>query len=605
MSQNQTAQSLLEELNTTHRTLHARYEEYFWISYMGDHSVDVLKNEALAALDAFKARTDWYDRVCRALATARPKDKGRLLYWKKFFELYQVPASVIPLKKKIDALETRMHKKVAKRKEGYHDPTTQTFVKASALKMRSLMRTHKDEAVRKACFDALESLALTNLDDYVVYVQLLNQYARALGYEDFYAFKIMQEEGMTKQELFAIFDTLYAKTKYAFLDIREMAKRQKGLRKPWNFGFMMSGDFTKEEDQYFPFSEAVPRWGRSFAALGIDFAGGSLQLDLLQRDGKYSNGFCHWPQLVHYVGNTRVPGSANFTCNVVLGQPGSSFEGYHTLFHEGGHAAHFLNTTQTETCLNHEYPPMSTAWAETQSMFLDSILASYEWKSRYAYNRNGEVYPFALQKKKIERLHHLNPLWLMGVLFVSDFERAVYEHPNLTTDVVVSLAKKMYKKYFDRSVDSLSVLSTPHLYSWSSTCSYHGYGLAELAVQQWRAYFYKKYGYIVDNPQIGKEMKAVWKLGASKTFKECVIRATGKPLSPNAWLKESTRPLASLLRESKARAARLESVPVYSKKVDIRGHIAMVSGKETIADTTRGFQAMTDTYAQWLDGKHG
>src|SRR5215472_3877424 len=37
---------------------------------------------------------------------------------------------------------------------------------------------------------------------------------------------------------------------------------------------------------------------------------------------------------------------------------------------------------------------------------------------------------------------------------------------------------------------------------------------AELALEQWRDYFYEKYDYIVDNPSVGKEMREVWKLGS-------------------------------------------------------------------------------------------
>ena len=37
-------------------------------------------------------------------------------------------------------------------------------------------------------------------------------------------------------------------------------------------------------------------WGRSFAAMGIQYKGATMTLDLLDRKGKYSNGFCHWPQ---------------------------------------------------------------------------------------------------------------------------------------------------------------------------------------------------------------------------------------------------------------------------------------------------------------------
>ena len=49
-------------------------------------------------------------------------------------------------------------------------------------------------------------------------------------------------------------------------------------------------------DPYFPFEEAVDVWARTFAGLGIQYKGATMRLDLCDRPGKYSNGFCHWPQ---------------------------------------------------------------------------------------------------------------------------------------------------------------------------------------------------------------------------------------------------------------------------------------------------------------------
>lgn len=58
----------------------------------------------------------------------------------------------------------------------------------------------------------------------------------------------------------------------------------------------LAGDIEREMDPYFPFEEAVDVWARTFAALGIQYRGARMRLDLCDRPGKYSNGFCHWPQ---------------------------------------------------------------------------------------------------------------------------------------------------------------------------------------------------------------------------------------------------------------------------------------------------------------------
>ena len=54
----------------------------------------------------------------------------------------------------------------------------------------------------------------------------------------------------------------------------------------------MAGDLTKRMDPYFPFEKSVEMWGRSFSKLGISYKSATMDLDLLDRKGKYSNGTC-------------------------------------------------------------------------------------------------------------------------------------------------------------------------------------------------------------------------------------------------------------------------------------------------------------------------
>jgi Zn-dependent oligopeptidase len=341
-------------------------------------------------------------------------------------------------------------------------------------------------------------------------------------------------------------------------------------------------------------------WGRSFAALGIKYNGGRLQLDLLDRKGKYNNGFCHYQDVVYYKNGKWKPGSADFTCNAVPGQVGSGVRGLETLFHEGAHAADRLNGRQKEAILNTEYPPASVAWAETHSQFCDTIANSIEWRMRYAKNASGKAYPFELFEKKVRKLQPFQPLSMMGIIFVSEFEKEIYETANLTRQKTLKIAKKLDKKYFDLTVGSYHALYIPHIYSWDSSAYYHGYGLSELALHQWREYFYKKYGYIVDNPNIGREMTRVWRLGSTKTFPEFVKLATGKKLSTEAFIKTVTRSAEETLKTAKERIKRLETIPRYGKKVDLNAKIKMVHGKKTICTDAKSFEEMATNYAGWL-----
>lgn len=602
------AEKLLEYLNANFNRTHTAYEKAFWISHIGDHSVDKHMNKAQAERDNFRANANLKNEVLFFIKNGKTSksDREKLHAWKSFFSMYQMSEEALAVKKEAAKLEAVILTKHTTRKEGYIDPKTKKFIPASENKMRVIMRTNPDEATRRACFEATEKLALDTLDEYIEIIKLRNKFAKILGYDNFYAYKLHIDEKMTMKELFAIFDVIYEKTKFGFEKIRELEKTMPGLRKPWNFGYMMTGDFTKEEDSYFQFDHALSYWGKSFASLGIDFQGGSLNLDLLDRKGKYSNGFCHWPVVVQYKKDKgtgklkRIPATAGFTCNAIPRQIGSGIQGINTLFHEGGHAAHLLNSVQTESCLNHEYPPLSVSWAETQSMFIEAISNSIEWRTRYAKNSAGEPYPLEIYERKVAKLHPMIPLGLMGMLFVSTFEKEIYECKKLSHKFVIEAAKKVSKKYMDFSNDSLRVLNVPHIYSWESSAYYHGYALAQLGVEQWRDYFYKKYGHIVDNPKIGKEMVKVWKYGSLYPSKEFIKMATGSPLSPDAFIENVTQSMESLIAKAKEKIEHLKKVPELKKAIKLNAKIIMVHGKKKIADNSKSFEDMDMKYRKWL-----
>jgi predicted nucleic acid-binding protein len=168
---NPSAETLLSELNAGHLKVHRAFEEAFWLFKMGDHTVKDAMNEAEEARDAFRADARNLERV-RAVISASatlPKEIERLRIWEDFFNLYQTPAELMPLKAKIGKLESDIEQKLATATEGYIDPHTNAFAPASKVAMRMMVRTNRDEAVRKACFDALEKMATLALEEYSRY----------------------------------------------------------------------------------------------------------------------------------------------------------------------------------------------------------------------------------------------------------------------------------------------------------------------------------------------------------------------------------------------------------------------------------------------------
>ena len=142
---------------------------------------------------------------------------------------------------------------------------------------------------------------------------------------------------MTKAKLFEILDGLEVRTR-PLMDkalARLAAAKGAGALQPWNMPQALSGDTSRALDPYFPFENAVDVWARSFAAFGITYSGAEAKLDLLDRAGKYSNGFCHWPQPAYRKADGAwVPSQTDFTSLAVPSSVGSGYGALTTLMHE-------------------------------------------------------------------------------------------------------------------------------------------------------------------------------------------------------------------------------------------------------------------------------
>ncbi len=208
----------------------------------------------------------------------------------------------------------------------------------------------------------------------------------------------------------------------------------------------------------------------------------------IHREGKYSNGFCHWPQCAYFDTEGKFkPSQTNFTSLATPSAVGSGNTALVTLMHEGGHAAHFANIVQGSPFFAQERAPTSVAYAENQSMFLDSVCSDAAWLAKYARNKDGSPIPWDLLEEGIRAKSPYAVLSLRAMLAVPFFEKALYETPEdeLTAESVQTLADKIEAE-IQGGMSPRPLLSVPHLLSDEASCYYHGYVLAEMAVHQTR-----------------------------------------------------------------------------------------------------------------------
>eukprot|EP00873_Tetraselmis_striata_P035130 jgi/Tetstr1/455394/TSEL_042226.t1 len=392
--------AFISRINAEYEEKHLAYEKNFWSTKMG---LKGASSEALtstkSAYDAFLADAENLKAVKEHLKAEglTPQQEKVLKIMEKTFASYMIEdPKASALKDKLNSIEAELAQARNTMNLGYTDPATKEFVKASSVQLRNTMRTADVEEQRRACYEGMRGIGPFVAERFVEIVKIRNQVARALGYEDYYDYKVTTTEGFGKGRLFEILGGLEEQTRPLMEAARKELATQKGEAAlcPWNMGYFLTGDIEKEMDPYFPFEDAVDVWARSFAALGINYMGGTMQMDLCDRDGKYSNGFCHWPQPAWRKSDgSWVPSTAQLTSLATPNQIGSGKTALVTLMHEGGHAAHFANIDQASPFFSQERAPTSVAYAENQSMFLDSLVGDADWLAKYAKEPGGDIPP--------------------------------------------------------------------------------------------------------------------------------------------------------------------------------------------------------------------
>jgi oligoendopeptidase F len=608
-----------DQLNRDYMAVHSAKETLFWSTYMGTGNDHAGFTAAEKRYKQFVSDSVRLRAVRRHLATveAAPDAPGKealihgLKGWRQFFEVNVIENSdAQKLAEELVELESDLF---ARRKTLTltHIDESGRRVTASLSGASANLLANPDAEARRSSHQALLELEDWVLENgFLDLVRQRNRLARAMGAANFFDYKVVKEEALTTAALFKILDDFEARTRTAQAEGYALLKKRWGddALEPHNLRFAIGGDVSRQLDPYLPFAQSLRRWALSFRRLGIDFRGATLTLDLLDREGKYENGFMHGPRPCYYEGSSWHPAVINFTSLARPDQVGSGAMGLNTLFHEGGHAAHFANITQNAPCFSQEFPPTSMAYAETQSMFCDSLIGDADWLKTYARDTAGEVPSDDLIRAKLEATQPFRAYGERSILVVPYFERALYRLPEeaLTADRVRDLARRTEKQILALDTSPRPLLAIPHLLNQESACAYHGYLLAHMAVYQTRAYLEEKLGYLCDNPAVGPLLsRHYWGPGNSVSPHDTIRNLTGQAFSAG--------PLAAVCNQSAAEAwqeaqAKIEALDKRTRQESeppaLNADIRVVHGSDTIADNRVSDERMCADFEAWIKGHY-
>lgn len=603
--------SYLDDLNDRYLELHQTKERAFWETRMGLADRHRELADADMALREFLADSARLAELRKLRSEASPSAQQAVVLdgWILTFSRNQVEnAQARAILRELIDQEAELEHARSAMTLGYRDGAGK-LIAASSVALGIAVRSNEDEAVRRASFEGLRSIETFALDHgFAELIRLRNRFARAIGFDDYYEYKVQWAEGFDKRTLFGLLDDLERRTRDKAAQEVEKLRSTHGdaALHPWNFAYNTSGgDIQKELDPYFRFEDALGRWARTFAALGIRFRNAKVTVDLVDRRGKYSNGFMHGPVPAFFRKGEWLPAEINFTANALPGSVGAGFYAAQTLFHEGGHAAHFANITMDAPCFSQEHAPTSVALAETQSMFCDSFLDDPEWQTRYARDASGQPIPWELIRRGIELTQPFAAQGIRDMLVVCYAEKALYEmnDAELTTDNVLRTFREIEQRLtFLPGGRPRPTLAVPHLLSSEASAYYHGYVLAQMAVAQTRAHFRARYGYLLDNPKIGEDLAATyWAPGNSRGFLELVRDMTGQPFSADALVDDVSRTNDVAVRQAWEAIERAKSIPELQKEPELDVRLSVIHGEETIVEHGASPLEAAERFRTWLE----
>ncbi|MER3382414.1 M3 family metallopeptidase [Pectobacterium aroidearum] len=607
-------------LNRDYLAVHQAKEELFWQLYMGtgDDEVSERFSAAESAYKRFISQPRRLAELRTQLATleSSPRDEQQqaLLHglqgWYRFFDCNVIEdPQAQALMDEIIAAESALY---AKRKsyEMTHLDAKGERVSASLGELLTNQTTNDTEAYRQSSQQALRDLEQWLLQNgFPELISLRNRFARQMGYRNYFDYKVNKTERMTPEQLFAILDPFEEQTREANARSLKNLANEKGedALQPWNIRYASAGDVTRQLDPYFPFSASLERWINSFKRLRIGFNGAEMQLDLLVRKGKYENGFMHGPVPPFVQEGKWLPAQINFTSLAKPDQIGSGASGINTLFHEGGHAAHFANIKQNAPCFSQEFPPTSMAYAETQSMFCDSLLGDADWLKRYAKNTQGETIPDELIRADISTQQPMRAFNERHILLVPYFEWQLYSWDDeaRTPEAMTKLARDTEQRILGISGSPRPTLAIPHLLSMESACSYQGYLLALMAVEQTRSYFLQRDGYLTDNPAIGPDLaQHYWLPGNSVSHDDTLRSLTGEGFNPAYLAQACNLTVDEAWQQAQGTMAQAAARPQPAADFDLSAHIRVVDGSRVLADNAQGDEKMCQDFAAFIEREY-
>ncbi|KEO84651.1 M2 family metallopeptidase [Tumebacillus flagellatus] len=396
-----------------------------------------------------------------------------------------------------------------------------------------IMTNEKDEAKRKAAWEASKQIGAQVAENVLSLVKFRNEIAKKLGYENYYVMSL-QFQAIDPQELFTLLEQLEVSTREPFARVKAEldAALAEGLgiatadMRSWHYydPFFQEAPelYDVELNAYFADQDVVALSQTYFSGLGLDVQGILDSSDLYARDGKQQHAYC---TDIDREGDVRV------LCNVTSNDYWMS-----TMLHELGHAVYDKYHDASLPWLLRQ--PAHTLTTEAIAMLFGRQTKDSTWLNRIAGVPAEEAQAVAVDLHKQLTLAML--IFMRWGLVMTHFERDLYTNPDQDLNT-------LWWDYVER----FQLVPRPENRNqpdWASKIHigiapvyYQNYILGELCASQFLAAMERDLGLasLTEEPRVGSWLtEHVFRVGSRYPWNEMIEKATGQPLSPEFFVKQ-------------------------------------------------------------------
>ncbi len=403
----------------------------------------------------------------------------------------------------------------------------------------TIMTTETDVGTREAAWWASRQVGNVIIDDFLELARLRNKAARQLGFDNYHTLSIVTGE-QSIDDLDRIFDELERLTQEPFTRLKheldEILAKSYGVSPeklmPWHYHdpFFQRTPLVYELDldQYYKERDIQELARKYYASVGLPIDDILARSDLYDREGKYPHAYSHD---VDRGGDVRILANLQDTERWM-----------ETILHELGHAVYDRYKDLNEPWLLRE--PAHPFTTEAVAMFFGRLSRNADWMQAMLGLSDTETAKIKSVSDRYLRFQQV--LFARWALVMWHFEKALYANPDQDLN---SLWWDLVEKhqFLRRPPGPADAGWVSKLHFVVAPCYYHNYMLGELLASQLHNTIVHRVlrlesdaglSYVGDE-RVGRYLREyVFGPGARYRWDDMIVRATGKPLTPECFVNQ-------------------------------------------------------------------